>query len=309
MKTLVTGGAGFIGSHLVEALVNQGDSVRILDNLSTGIIDNLRSVQGSYELIQGDIRNISDVQRALVGSVDVIYHFAAHISVADSMVNPAACLDINIAGTNMVLQEAARAGVRKVILSSSAAVYGDQTILPIPETAQLYPLSPYGVSKQANEILGGLYTRSFHLPVVSLRYFNVYGPRQHPDSPYAAAIPIFIRKLLSREALTIHGDGKQTRDFIFVKDIARANIAAATSSAADGQCINICSGDPSSINDLVRTLMRFIPTTVEPTYVAARTGDIHQSYGDPSLAKKLLSFITKEDLSSGLWKTIEWMRS
>lgn len=309
MKALVTGGAGFIGSHLVDALINQGDSVRILDNLSTGSLNNLKGVQGSYELIQGDIRNTTDVQRALTGGVDVVYHFAAHISVADSMVNPAFCLDINIAGTNMVLQEATRSGVGKVILSSSAAVYGDQTDLPIPESASLFPVSPYGVSKQADEILGELYTRSFNLPVVSLRYFNVYGPRQHPDSPYAAAIPTFIRKLLSRETLTIHGDGTQTRDFVFVSDIARANIAAATSSAADGHSINICSGKPISINDLVQSLRRLILDTPEPTHIAPRTGDIYQSYGDPSLARKLLSFQTTEDLSSGLLKTIEWMRN
>ncbi len=309
MKVLITGGAGFIGSHLVEALIDQGDSVRILDNLSTGTLHNLKSVQGSYELVQGDIRNTSDVQQALAGGLDVIYHLAAHISVADSMQNPAACLDINIAGTNIVLQEAAKAGVGKVILSSSAAVYGDQTVLPIPESATLNPLSPYGVSKQVDEILGGLYTRSFHLPVISLRYFNVYGPRQHPDSPYAAAIPTFIQKLLSRETLTVHGDGMQTRDFVYVSDIARANIAAANSPTADGTTINICSGFPVSINDLVHMLRQIIQDTKEPTYTTPRTGDIYQSYGDPSLAKKLLSFSVKQNLYTGLSKTIDWMRN
>ncbi len=213
MKALVTGGAGFIGAHVVEALVSRGDNVRILDNLSTGNRTNLRSVDGKYEWIQGDIRNTADVKRALEGGVDVVFHLAAHISVAELMVDPALCLDINITGTNVLLQEAARMGVGKVVISSSAAVYGDQPVLPIPETVPLYPLSPYGVSKQVDEILGGLYTRSFNLPVVSLRYFNIYGPRQDPNSPYAAAIPIFMQKLLSGERLAIHGDGNSDQRF------------------------------------------------------------------------------------------------
>jgi len=206
------------------------------------------------------------------------------------------------------LQESANSGVQKVVLSSSAAVYGDQSDLPIPETAPLFPLSPYGASKQVDEILGGMYTRSFGLPTVALRYFNVYGPRQNPNSPYAAAIPIFIQKLLSHTPLMIHGDGKQTRDFVFVKDIARANIAAAESSEGDGEVINICSGNPISITDLVEILRHLIPGTPAPEYIAARAGDIYQSFGDPRLAKKLLNYQVDVDLSSGLKQTIDWMK-
>lgn len=308
MKTLVTGGAGFIGSHLVEALITRGDTVTVFDNLSTGSLVNLQHLAGNYQFIEGDIRNTDQVVTALAGKFDVVFHLAAHISVADSMVNPAACLDVNITGTNVILQQAAKAGVNKVILSSSAAVYGDQSTLPIQEDATLFPLSPYGVSKQVDEILGGMYTRSFSLPTVSLRYFNAYGPRQNPNSPYAAAIPIFIQKLLDQSTVTIHGDGKQTRDFIFVKDIARANIAASEQSGADGQVVNICSGKPISITDLVNVLRDLIPGTPTPEYISARAGDIYQSFGNPKLAKKLLNFEAEMDLTTGLLQTIEWMR-
>jgi UDP-glucose 4-epimerase len=308
MKAIVTGGAGFIGSHLVEALTLRGDSVTVFDNLSTGSLSNLQHLDGSYTFVEGDIRDPEAVKNALQGGVDVIFHLAAHISVADSMVNPAVCVDINITGTNVILQEAANSGVQKVVLTSSAAVYGDQKDLPIPETATLFPLSPYGVSKQVDEVLGGMYTRSFGLPTVALRYFNVYGPRQNPNSPYAAAIPIFIQKLLSKTPLMIHGDGKQTRDFVFVKDIARANLAAVETSAGDGKVINICSGNPISISDLVEILRNLIPGTPEPEYVAARAGDIYQSFGDPNLAKKLLNYQVDVDLASGLQETIDWMK-
>jgi UDP-glucose 4-epimerase len=309
MKALVTGGAGFIGSHLVDILVEFGYQVRVLDNLSTGNMDHLAGNKNNIEFILGDIRSQDDLKRALAGEIDLVFHLAAHISVADSMKNPDVCFDINVHGTNLLLQTAAEMKVKKVVISSSAAVYGEQVALPISEDAALMPLSPYGASKQMDEILASLYSRSFNLPVVCLRYFNVYGPRQNPNSPYAAVIPIIMQKAITGEQITVYGDGNQTRDFVFVKDIARANLLAAKSDAANGSAINICSGEPTTINQLINSIRQLIPDSNKPKYKNARLGDIYDSYGDPSLARKLLDFSITEDLKTGLKQTLVWMRN
>jgi UDP-glucose 4-epimerase len=308
MNCLVTGGAGFIGSHLVEELIRNGDRVRVLDNLTTGSMENLSAVIDQIDLLRGDIRDPVVVQQAVDG-IDTIFHLAAHISVADSMKNPAICFDINVMGTNLLLQLASQNSVKKVVISSSAAVFGDQEILPIKEDATLLPLSPYGASKQMDEILTGMYSRSFHLPVTCLRYFNVFGPRQNPLSPYAAAIPIFIQRMLDKKPVIIFGDGNQTRDFIFVKDIARANLLAAANPAADGKIIDICSGVPTTINQLVALLRNLIQTVPAPEYQPARSGDIYDSYGSPVLAGELLGYEPSTSFEQGLLETIEWMRS
>ena len=307
MNCLVTGGAGFIGSHLVEKLLDSGHSVRVLDNLTSGSLDNLTGSIDHIEFVQGDLRNSADTHRAVQG-IDTIFHLAAYISVADSMLNPAECFDVNVTGTNLLLQTAHQNGVKKVVISSSAAVYGDQKDLPIHENAALHPLSPYGASKQMDEILADLYTRSFTLPVVCLRYFNVYGPRQNPNSPYAAAIPLFIRQMLDHYPVTIYGDGGQTRDFVYVKDIASANLLAATCPAADGKIINICGGKPVSILELVNTLHGIIPEAPPHQFSFARAGDIYHSYGCPDLAAEILSFEPAIPFQNGLAETIKWMR-
>jgi len=307
MKVLVTGGAGFIGSHLVDRLVELGYFVRVIDNLSTGNLDHLSRVKDKIEFIQADIRSQADIKRSLTDGIEQVFHLAAHISVADSMKNPDVCFDINVRGTNLLLQTAAEMKVKKVVISSSAAVYGEQTTLPISEDAALAPLSPYGASKQMDEILASLYSRSFNLPVVCLRYFNVFGPRQDPRSPYAAVIPIIINNAINGQEITVYGDGNQTRDFVFVNDIANANIQAAKLDSANGLCINICSGKPTSINQLITTIRQLIPNSKEPKHENARMGDIYDSYGDPSLARKLLDFSLKEDLVTGLKQTIAWM--
>ncbi len=308
MKAMVTGGAGFIGSHLVEALLQRGTDVVVFDNLSTGSVEHLSGCMDEIEFIEADIRSEPDLRRAFSTGVDVVFHLAAHISVSDSMKNPALCLDINVHGTNLLLQTAAQTGVKKVVISSSAAVYGDQQQLPITESALLQPLSPYGASKQMDETLAALYTRSFNLPVVCLRYFNAFGPRQNPDSPYAAAIPIFFQRVMQNEEIVVYGDGNQTRDFVYVKDIARANILSAESTAADGMAVNICSGVPTSIRQLINGIRELIPGSREPRYEPARAGDIYHSYGDPTLAKKLLDFSAETELDSGLKQTMDWMR-
>ncbi len=309
MKALVTGGAGFIGSHLVDTLLDSGYFVRVIDNLSTGNLEHLSLNRENIEFYQGDIRSKADMKKAFSDDIDFVFHLAAHISVADSMKNPDECFDINVAGTNNLLQLATEAKVKKVVISSSAAVYGDQQIMPISEDATLNPLSPYGASKQMDEILASLYTRSFNLPVVCLRYFNVFGPRQNPNSPYAAVIPIVIQRALNKQDIIVYGDGNQTRDFVYVKDIARANLLAAKSEKTNGMSVNICSGKQTSINQVISYIRQVIPGSKEPRYEKARPGDIYDSYGDPTLARKLLEFTISEDIITGLNHTIAWMKS
>ena len=308
MNCLVTGGAGFIGSHIVEALLKRGDQVTILDNLTTGNIDNLKPFADQIKFVRGDIRDQASLDEALQ-NIDVVFHLAAHISVAESMLTPSDTFDINLMGTNLLFQTASKLHIQKVVLSSSAAVYGDQSVLPIKESVNLAPLSPYGSSKQMDEQLAGLFTRSFQLPVACLRYFNAYGPRQNPDSPYAAAIPIFIRKLLKGESIVIYGDGGQTRDFLYVDDIVRANLLAAENPSSDGRIMNICGGAPITILELARLLRTIIPGSPEVVFAPSRPGDIYHSYGDPSLARELLGFNTQVNFADGLRATVDWMRS
>jgi UDP-glucose 4-epimerase len=308
MKTaLVTGGAGFIGSHLTKSLLADGYKVRVLDNYSTGRVENLQECYRDIEIIEGDIRDPEAVARS-IKKVDFIFHLAAQISVVASMKDPAECFDINVTGTNLILQQAARNGVEKVIISSSAAVYGNQDILPIKELSLLKPLSPYAASKQMDEILAGLYSRAYNLPVICLRYFNVFGTRQNPDSPYAAAIPIFISQMLSNKNPILYGDGGQTRDFIYISDVVRANILAAKNGPADGAIINICTGKQVTILELIEELQKFIPGSPAIQKEPARSGDIYHSYGSPKLAKKIISFESEVKFSEGIKRTIEWMK-
>lgn len=309
MRTsLVTGGAGFIGSHLVRGLLARGDAVRVLDNFSTGKIENLSQLDGSLEIIEADLRDASKVAQAVKG-VDYVFHQAAFVSVPQSMQEPQTCFAVNVTGTLNLLETAYEGDVKQVVLASSAAVYGESQELPLKENTALGVLSPYAASKQVNEVYAGLYTRGFGLPVVALRYFNVYGPRQSPESDYAAAIPIFIRRLLDRRAPTIFGDGGQRRDFIFVADVVRANMLAANNPQAAGGVYNICTGEEISILDLVDTLSHIIPDAPAPEFGPPRPGDIYRSLGDPSRAEKVLKFKPEVSLLEGLTQTVEWMRS
>lgn len=307
-KYLVTGGAGFIGSHIVHALLEQGDFVRVLDNFSTGKRENIAQFVGkpAFELWEGDIRDLQTVTQA-VEQMDVIFHQAAFVSVPKSMEDPLPCFDINQHGTEIILEAARKAGVKRVVLASSAAVYGDSEALPLEEETPLRPLSPYAVSKRVDELYAELYTRSFGLEVVALRYFNVYGPRQRPDSMYAAAVPIFTRRLLDGKPVTIYGDGGQTRDLVYVGDIVRANLLAAQHPAAPGQVFNICTGKEIRLLDLVETLMRFFPDAPAPQFAAPRVGDIYRSVGNPRKAAELLGFRTQTSLQEGLRAVVSWM--
>ncbi|KAA3644953.1 MAG: NAD-dependent epimerase/dehydratase family protein [Chloroflexi bacterium] len=306
--SLVTGGAGFIGSHLATALVEQGQSVRVLDNFSTGNVDNLAHLQDQVEVIEDDLRDAGKVLESVSG-VDYIFHHAAFISVPQSMLEPQNCFDINVVGTANILEAARQHNVQAVVLASSAAVYGDNENMPLTEDSETRSLSPYAASKRMNEIQADLYTQAYDLPVVSLRYFNVYGPRQAPDSPYAAAIPIFAHRMLSGETPTVFGDGGQSRDFVYVQDVVRANLAASQSPHAAGRALNVCTGQEVKLLDLLDMLTELIPNAPEPEFGEPRPGDIYRSLGNASLAKQLLDFSPQTSLVDGLSQTVEWMRS
>ena len=303
MNVLVTGGAGFIGSHIVRALLERGDHVRVLDNFSTGKRENLAGLD--IELIEADLRDASRVTQACRG-VETVFHQAAFVSVPQSMKEPVDCFDVNVTDTASLLQAAHKYGVRRVVFASSAAVYGDSDALPLDEETPLRPLSPYAASKSVDEIYGQLYTTSFGLEVVGLRYFNVYGPRQRPDSQYAAAVPIFIRRLLENKPITIFGDGGQTRDLIFVGDVVRANLMAAVHPSAPGQVFNICTGLETRINDLIEILQDLFPSAPMPEFAEPRAGDIYRSIGSPQKAADLLGFRAGVSLAEGLRQTVEW---
>lgn len=304
--SLVTGGAGFIGSHIVEALVARGDKVRILDDFSTGAIENLSAVNGQVDVIDADIRD-QDAVTAAVKDVELIFHQAAFVSVPLSLQQPEVCFDVNVRGTQNLLEAARGAGVRKVVLASSAAVYGDSQRMPLQEDSPLRSLSPYAAAKQTNEVFADLYTRVYDLPVVALRYFNVFGPRQAPDSDYAAVIPIFIRNLINGERPVIYGDGTQTRDFIYIEDVVNANLAVAKHTHSVGMHFNVCTGKAVSILNLLETLSELFPESPVPKFIEARRGDILHSVGDATLLEEVTGFKPLVSLKAGLQKTTEWM--
>jgi nucleoside-diphosphate-sugar epimerase len=305
MNVLVTGGAGFIGSHIVRALLERGDHVRVLDNFSTGKRENLVGLD--IEIVEADLRDASRVTLACRG-VETIFHEAAFVSVAQSMKEPTECFDVNVTGTASLLQAAHKFGVKRVVFATSAAVYGDSDVYPLSEETPLRPLSPYAASKWVDEIYGQLYANSFGLEVVGLRYFNVYGPRQRPDSQYAAAVPIFIRRLLENKPVTIFGDGGQTRDLIFVGDVVRANLTAAVHSSAPGRIFNICTGLETRLLALIEILQDLFPSAPMPEFSEARAGDIYRSIGSPQYAVDLLDFRAEVSLAEGLKQTVEWTR-
>ena len=313
MKTLITGGAGFIGSHIAETLLQQGHSVRIFDNFSTGRRENVEALIRHFgpdqlEILEGDVRDASRVGQAVSG-IEVIFHSAAFVSVPQSMQEPQECFDINLTGTSLLFDAARRAGVRRAVVASSAAVYGESEALPLVEETPLQPKSPYAVSKRVNEMYAELFTRSFGFDVVALRYFNVYGPRQRPDSMYAAAVPIFIRRLLDGKPITIYGDGGQTRDLINVRDVVRANLVAAEHPDAAGQVFNICTGIETRLLDLLEVLLDLFPDAPAPEFAAPRAGDIYRSVGSPKKALDVMGFRAQVSLEDGLREAVEAMRA
>ena len=312
MKTLVTGGAGFIGSHIVQTLLEQGRQVRVLDNFSTGKRENLEYLKQRFnnsqlEVREGDLRDASAVDQA-VRDVEVIFHEAAFVSVPQSMDEPQTCFDINISGTSLLFDAARRAGVRRAVVASSAAVYGESEALPLVEETPLQPKSPYAVSKRVDEMYAELFTGSFDFEVVALRYFNVYGPRQRPDSMYAAAVPIFARRLLDHRPVTVFGDGGQTRDLINVRDIVHANLVASQHPNAAGKIFNICTGIETRLLDLLDVMYALLPNAPKHEHVAPRAGDIYRSVGSPQKAADIMGFRAQVSLEDGLKEVVNWMR-
>lgn len=305
---LVTGGAGFIGSHLVRALLSRGDRVRMLDNFSTGKRENLADVDGSLEIFEGDLRDPALLQNVAQG-VDFVFHFAAFVSVPQSMVEPQLCYDVNVTGTLNLLEAARAAGVKQVVIASSAAVYGESQELPLCEETVSQTLSPYAATKQVSEVFAGMYTHALNLPIVALRFFNVNGPRQSPDSDYAAVIPIFIQRMRDEQAVIIYGDGHKECDFVYVGEVVRAVLLAAEKPQAAGLVINVGSGETVSIIDLAETLSSTLSDAPAPQFASPRAGDINLSQGDPSRAEQVLGFRAQISLADGFAETVERMQT
>jgi UDP-glucose 4-epimerase len=308
VRALVTGGAGFIGSHLVERLLRDGYEVRAYDNLTTGKRENLAApgVAGEVEIVVGDVRDADHVARVAKGC-DVVFHEAAIVSVPYSVEHPHESQDVNLRGTLNVLEAARSAGVKRVVFASSAAVYGDvreDPALPKRETMLPAPISPYGIEKLASEHYLAAWTRLFGLECVALRYFNVFGPRQDPSSPYSGVISVFVDRILRGDALTIFGDGEQFRDFVFVDDVVAINLLAATKSEAAGRVYNVGRGARTTLNELAAMLGRIVGREVTPKHAAPRAGDVRESLAEVTRARTELGYDPKVDVEAGLRKLV-----
>ncbi|MDQ1461196.1 MAG: UDP-glucose 4-epimerase [Actinomycetota bacterium] len=307
MKALVTGGAGFIGSHIVDALLERGDEVVVLDDLNTGFRHN---VDGRARLVIGSVSDEYVVREAIDGC-QVVFHQAAHKAVLRSIERPLPTDTVNTHGTLTVLQGALDAGVDRFVHASSSSIYGGAAPLPTPEDAGAMPRSPYAVSKLAAEHYCRVYTELHGLETVALRYFNVYGPRQRPDATYAAVIPLFVDALLTGRAPEVHGDGLQSRDFTYVSDVVDANLAAAGAPAAAcaGRAYNIAGGASWALLDILRSLGELLHVEPQPKFVDARPGDVRHSRADASNAARDLGFRCRVGLDDGLRRTVDWLRS
>lgn len=306
MRALVTGGAGFIGSHLATALIERGDEVVVLDSLATGRRDN---VPDGARLVEGSVADPEAVAAAVAGC-EVVFHLGALGAVARSVADPLASDTANVRGTLAVLKGALDAGARRLVFASSSSIYGGAEQIPTPESAPLRPRSPYAVTKLAGEHYCRVFAELFALETVALRYFNVFGPRQRPDSVYAAVIPLFANALLAGERPFVHGDGSQSRDFTYVSDVVGANLAAAIAPAADcnGRAFNIAGGNQHSLLDLLRELGRIIGTDPDPEFGPSRPGDVRHSCADPSAGRAALGYDCAVTFATGLDRTVAWMR-
>ena len=305
-RYLVTGGAGFIGSNVVEALLKQGKKVRIFDKFSSGKKSNLRGMLDDVEVVKGDVRDFRAVKKVVKGFTH-IFHFAAIRAVARSVDDPIECTEVNVNGTLHVLQAAQKLGVRRVVFASSSAVYGNVEHFPVREDDQPIPMSPYGVSKLSSEYLCQMFTRLYGLETVSLRYFNVYGPKQNPESVYSMVIPIFIECLIHNQSPEIHWDGRQSRDFVYVGDVVKANLIAMSQKKANGSVFNIGSQTEESVVDIFNHLRRILKKdSIRPRFGPKRGGDVRRTVADTSRARKILGFKTQTSFPVGLKQTVEW---
>jgi nucleoside-diphosphate-sugar epimerase len=298
-RVLVTGGGGFIGSNLVRRLLEQGDEVRVLDNFSTGNRRNLEDIVDELEIVEGELRSYERVHNATRG-VEVVFHQGALPSVPRSVHDPLTTSAVNVEGTLNVLLAARDEGVRRVVYASSSSVYGNSGTLPRVETQFPDPISPYAVAKLAAERYCVSFARVYGLETVTLRYFNVFGPRQDPTSQYAAVVPRFIAAVDSGEPVPIHGDGEQSRDFTYVENVVDANVRAATAPEASGHVINVATGEPRTVNALADTIADVLGKPVEKDYLPQRTGDVRDSWADVREAERLLGWEPQVALEEGL---------
>ena len=304
---LVTGGAGFIGSNIVEQLVKRGEKVRILDDFSTGKRENIVGFKDSIELIEGDLRDWEIVKRVMAG-VDFVLHQGALPSVERSIEDPLTTTKVNILGTLNVLLAAREVKVKRVVYASSSSVYGDTPTLPKKEGMKTNPQSPYAVTKLIGEEYCRIYYSIYGLETVCLRYFNVFGPRQDPGSQYAAVIPKFITLMLTGKSPPIYGDGEQSRDFTFIDNVVEANLETCKAKGAPGEVFNIACGKRVTINELVERLNKILQTRIEPTYQSPRKGDVRHSLADISQARKTLHYSPEIGFDEGLEKTVQGFR-
>ena len=306
-SVLVTGGAGFIGSHLVDALVRRGERVRVVDDLSAGNLSNLKPVRAKVEFIRGDIRDERVMRRAVKG-VGILYHQAALRSVPKSVDRPMDYHEVNTTATLQMLRLAKEAGVRRVVYASSSSVYGDKTPLPQKESLFPTPQSPYAASKLAQEIYAVMFSRLYGLETVGLRYFNVFGPRQSLENRYAVVVPKFITSLLAGKPPPIHGDGKQTRDFTYVENVVQANLKAGKARGVSGQVFNVASGVTHSVLELARKLNGELGLRIQPKFFPPRVGDVRHTWADIAKARRLLGYRVGVEFEEGLGRTAAWFR-
>jgi nucleoside-diphosphate-sugar epimerase len=306
-KYLITGGAGFIGSHLAETLVARGDEVVVLDDLSTGKVENLASFRQKLHFVEGSITD-QETLRACCEGISVVFHEAALASVPRSVANPLATNEANVTGTLNVLWAAKEAGASRVVYAASSSVYGDTEILPKHEEMAANPQSPYAVSKHVGELYCQVFADLYGLSTVSLRYFNVFGPRQDPQSQYAAVIPLFITRFLAGRPPEIHGDGAQTRDFTYIANVVAANLAAAAAPDLHGEVINVACGDRISVNELASRVQRLCGAEQPAVHGPPRPGDVKHSQADIGRARRLLGFAPEVDFEHGLARTVSWYR-
>lgn len=303
---LITGGAGFIGSHLADALVQRGDHVRVLDNFTTGKRANLQHLDGHCHIVEGDVRDANVVRTAMTG-VDYVLHHAAIVSVPQSMIDPITTSHVNVDGTLNILMAAHEQHVKRIVLASSCAVYGDNNDLPLKEDSTTKPMSPYAASKLNAEIYCQAFCRAYGVPTVCLRYFNIFGPRQDPNGEYAAVIPQFAERMLAARAPIIYGDGHQTRDFVHVSDVVRANLLACERIEAIGQTYNVATGRSVSLLELVAALNHALGTRFAPEFRPARAGDIRHSAGDNRRITTQLGFALEKPFTDRLAETARTM--
>ena len=307
-RYLVTGGAGFIGSHITDKLIADGHQVRVLDDLSSGRLENLADAKTKgAEFLQADIRDRAAMAKAVAG-VERVIHAAAWRSVPKSMNDPYGYTDVNVLATVNLLEQAVKAKVKRVVCVSSSSVYGDAVKMPLAESDPTLPISPYAASKLVDEIFCGMFHRSFGIETVSVRYFNVFGPRQSLENEYAVVIPKFIVCLLRKESPPIYGDGTQSRDFTYVDNVVEGSIAASQAPGVSGEAFNIALGERHTLLHLLEELNKIIGVSVQPKFLPPRAGDVKHTYADTSKAERLLKWKGRISFSEGLKRTVDWFK-